>query len=157
MFSRDGSLLPAVYADARCIDAVVVSKGQRCAWMGEWGDWVEPYTYTVGGDGHYTLSHNVEVMQQFYERAPPEVKPALAAGGPQSLRSRPQNLVEMAAGGFPSANYGSTLEGVLQMAFSMGDKADKIGPVCLTPLSHRFLPRICSWAPMRQPAALCFC
>ena len=58
-----------------------------------------------------------------------EFKPALAAGGPQSLRSRPQNLVELAAGGFPSANYGSTLEGVLQMPFSMGDKADKIGPV----------------------------
>ena len=43
--------------------------GKRCAWMGGWGDWVEPYTYTVGEDGYYTLSHNVEVMQHFYERA----------------------------------------------------------------------------------------
>lgn len=103
--------------------------GKRCAWMGGWGDWVEPYIYTVGDDGYYTLSDNVEVMQQFYERSPPEFKPALAAGGPQSLRSRPLNLVHLAEGKFPSANYGSTLEGVLQMPFSMGDKADKIGPL----------------------------
>jgi len=103
--------------------------GKRCAWMGGWGDWVEPYIYTVGDDGYYTLSDNTEVMQHFYERAPPEFKPALAAGGPQSLRSRPQNLIELAEGKFPSANYGSTLEGVLQMPFSMGDKADKIGPL----------------------------
>jgi hypothetical protein len=49
--------------------------------------------------------------------------------GPQSLRSRPENLIALAQGEFPSANYGSTLEGVLQMPFSMGDKADKIGPL----------------------------
>lgn len=103
--------------------------GKRCSWMGQWGDWVCPYIYTQKEDGNYIISHNTEVMQRFYENAPVEFKPALSSGGPQSLRARPENLEALKRGEFPSANYGSTLEGVLQMPFSMGDKADKRGPL----------------------------
>ena len=35
MFSRDGSLLPSSYADARSIDAVIVSKAADYDYMGE--------------------------------------------------------------------------------------------------------------------------
>eukprot|EP00039_Didymoeca_costata_P001724 m.54580 g.54580 ORF g.54580 m.54580 type:complete len:589 (-) comp10935_c0_seq4:957-2723(-) len=101
--------------------------GKRCAWMGDWGDWVEPYTYSKTEEGVYEVSHNVEVMRSFYERAPEEFQPALMCGGPQSLRARPANLEALSRGEYPSANFGSTLEGVLQMPFSLGDKADKHG------------------------------
>ena len=44
MFSRDGSLQPSGYADARCIDAVIVSKaGVHCK--------------EVDGGGHMTLDN----------------------------------------------------------------------------------------------------
>ena len=103
--------------------------GKRCSWMGGWGDWVEPYSYSQKANGDYIISDNTEVMRRFYENAPVEFQPALRSGGPQSLRARPENLRALAEGGYPSANYGSTLEGVLQMPFSLGDKADKRGPV----------------------------
>lgn len=103
--------------------------GKRCSWMGGWGDWVEPYSYSQKANGDYIISDNTEVMRRFYENAPVEFQPALRSGGPQSLRARPENLRALAEGGYPSANYGSTLEGVLQMPFSLGDKADKRGPL----------------------------
>jgi hypothetical protein len=99
-------------------------KGFKTPWIGDQP--IEPYICTKE-NGKYILSQNTTAMKQIYELAPDYLKSnTFYNGGPQSIRCRPKNLEALANGQFPMENYGSTINGDLQMVSSFGDKASKI-------------------------------
>ena len=74
----------------------------------------------------YKLSVNTNIMKQFYENAPEELKVnSLYNGGTQSIRDRRSNMKALSLGKFPVENFGSTLGGCLQTPQSFGDKHSK--------------------------------
>ena len=78
----------------------------------------------------YRAEHNVEVMEKFYNNAPPYFKEThLKVGGTQSLRDRGYNIEQMDRGNYPSTNFGNTMEGICQClsGCSIGDRIDKNG------------------------------
>jgi serine/threonine protein phosphatase PrpC len=78
----------------------------------------------------YRAEHNVEVMEKFYNNAPPYFKEThLKVGGTQSLRDRGYNIEQMEKGNYPSTNFGNTIEGRCQClpGGSIGDRIDKNG------------------------------
>ena len=86
---------------------------------------IEPYKYSIE-NGKYHLSPNIDAMKQVYELAPPHLKTnTFYNGGPQSIRGRSSNLTALANGQFPMENFGSTIEGDIQMVSSFGDKKSK--------------------------------
>jgi len=100
------------------------SKGFKTPWVGDQP--IEPYICT-NENGSYTLSPNTKDMKQLYELAPKHLKSnTFYNGGPQSIRGRSKNIEALANGLFPMENYGSTINGDLQMVSSFGDKSSKI-------------------------------
>lgn len=78
----------------------------------------------------YRAEHNVEIMEKFYNNAPPYFKEThLKVGGTQSLRDRGYNIEQMDRGNYPSTNFGNTMEGICQClsGCSIGDRIDKNG------------------------------
>ena len=78
----------------------------------------------------YRAEHNVEIMEKFYNNAPPYFKEThLKVGGTQSLRDRGYNIEQMEKGNYPSTNFGNTIEGRCQClpGGSIGDRIDKNG------------------------------
>ena len=66
-------------------------------------------------------------MKQIYIWAPDYLKSnTFYNGGPQSIRGRTKNLEALENGLFPMENYGSTINGDLQMVSSFGDKSSKL-------------------------------
>jgi len=99
-------------------------KGFKTPWVGHQP--IEPYICTKE-NGKYTLSPNTKHMKEIYELAPDSLKSnTFYNGGPQSIRGRPKNLQALANGLFPMENYGSTINGDLQMVSSFGDKSTKL-------------------------------
>lgn len=99
-------------------------KGFKIPWVGDQP--IEPYICTKE-NGTYTLSPNTTDMRQVYELAPDDLKSnTFYNGGPQSIRGRTKNLEALENGLFPMENYGSTIDGDLQMVSSFGDKSTKL-------------------------------
>ena len=99
-------------------------KGFKTPWIGDQP--IEPYICTKE-NGKYILSQNTTTMRQVYELAPDDLKSnTFYNGGPQSIRGRTKNLEALENGLFPMENYGSTINGDLQMVSSFGDKSTKL-------------------------------
>ena len=76
---------------------------------------IRPFLLRQDADGRYIAEDNLAVMQDFFEKCDhPIMQEILALGGPQTLRDRPCFLQARQEGKFPSFNFGSTVEGVLQ-------------------------------------------
>ena len=87
--------------------------------------YIYPYKYILE-DGVYKVTENVEIMKEFYEAIPSEIKKYIGYdGGPQSIRERPYNIKALSEGKYPSSNFGNTLEGSVQTPITFGDKSTK--------------------------------
>lgn len=98
-------------------------RGFKAPWMGP--NTIKPYIFDLV-NGVYKLSVNTNIMKQFYENAPEELKVnSLYNGGTQSIRERSKNMKALSLGKFPVENFGSTINGCLQTPYSFGDKYSK--------------------------------
>ena len=98
-------------------------RGFKAPWMGF--DTIKPYNFEIV-NGEYTLSVNTNIMKQFYENAPDNIKSnSLYNGGTQTIRDRNSNIKALSLGKFPVENFGSTIAGILQTTQSFGDKKSK--------------------------------
>lgn len=97
--------------------------GYKVSWMPP--GYIYPYKYLLK-DGVYKVTENVEIMKEFYDAMPYEIKKYIGYdGGPQSIRERPSNIKALSEGKYPSSNYGNTLEGSVQTLNTFGDKRTK--------------------------------
>jgi len=82
---------------------------------------IKAFEYSVDAENNVTVFPYLTDMIPFYEKAPISFLKFFEAGGLQSRSGKSKNLAERGAGGFPSTNYGNTLEFNCQSFSSFGD------------------------------------
>ena len=82
------------------------------------------YDTKQNDDLTWTLEKS-DTLKTFYDKCPTCLKEKLKSGGIQTLRDMPRFREEYMNGGYPTYNFGSTIEGHGQNLGTFGDKFDK--------------------------------